>query len=356
MLVLWGSVLSPFALKTRAMLQHARVPFRFLPDEGTRLENLRIDAQIELAKRLHRVERHGGSSPLDELPLVPFLVEGARVTYDSTAIGRWLTEQHGARLVPDTALERAVALLIDEAFDELGLYCLHHNRWVVSAREVDAHLRLAHEFRTLVPTQGLFARWFRRRQTRRLRYLFSIGPGDAFPETHGLLEEIWGAWVDAVDALVQQRPFLLGERFTIADASVFGQLGGNFIDQTARARLRMRGPHAYAWLERIWRGEHVGSDGELSVDDALTPLLRSIDRTFVPLVLQNEAAHRRHLAAGETLFNEPAFDRGRALYDGELLGRPFRSVVKTFQVRALHDLRAAFASVDRARLPALPDL
>ena len=46
----------------------------------------------------------------------------------------------------------------------------------------------------------------------------------------------------------------------------------------------------------------------------------------------------------------------RALYDGELLGRPFRSVAKTFQVRVWRDLRRdwdALAAADRARLEAL---
>ena len=54
---------------------------------------------------------------------------------------------------------------------------------------------------------------------------------------------------------------------------------------------------------------------------------------------QNLAAWERHVDHGETLFNEPAFDAGRALYDGVLLGQPFRSVAKTFQVRVWRDLR-----------------
>ena len=48
------------------------------------------------------------------------------------------------------------------------------------------------------------------------------------------------------------------------------------------------------------------------------------------------------VAKGETLFNEPAFDQGRALYSGELLGYPFRSVAKTFQARVWRDLVRAW--------------
>ena len=72
----------------------------------------------------------------------------------------------------------------------------------------------------------------------------------------------------------------------------------------------------------------------------------AIAGTFVPLMAQNEAAYHAARAAGETLFNEAAFDRRRALYEGTLLGLPFRSVVKTFQVQVWRELRAAWAMLD----------
>jgi hypothetical protein len=51
---------------------------------------------------------------------------------------------------------------------------------------------------------------------------------------------------------------------------------------------------------------------------------------------------------GQRLFNEAAFDRGLALYDGALLGQPFRSVVKTFQVRVWREVLAAWAALPEA--------
>ena len=117
-------------------------------------------------------------------------------------------------------------------------------------------------------------------------------------------------------------------------------------------------PATQAWIDRIARGdfhEHR-PDGELSLDEVQVPLLSWICRTFVPLMQQNHDAWGRHRAAGEMRFNETGFDGGRALYDGSLLGRPFRSVVKTFQVRVWRDLRGecdALAAHDRARLETL---
>ena len=87
---------------------------------------------------------------------------------------------------------------------------------------------------------------------------------------------------------------------------------------------------------------HVGSRGELYLSEHLAALLAIIGDTFIPLMQQNTAAYEDALAAGETLFNEAAFDQGRALYDGELLGYPFRSVAKSFQVPVWRDLCIAW--------------
>ena len=57
---------------------------------------------------------------------------------------------------------------------------------------------------------------------------------------------------------------------------------------------------------------------------------------------QNEAAYEQAWARGDTRFAERAFNRGLALYDGELLGHPFRAVVKPFQVEVWRELRAAW--------------
>jgi glutathione S-transferase len=373
--VVWGSELSPYTLKLRALLAAAAIPFRDLPADGSRLENLRCIALIERGKRRRTIERWPAPDPLDEYPLVPFLIlDERRVLYDSTALAGWLDHtQPSPRgpLVPDDPALGFVARLIDEAFDELGLYLVHHARWVTSARTNDAGARLAREFARVLPPGGqpLMARRFARRQVRRLPYLFSVAPPDlvisglppdlvpptreGFPPTHALLDELRGAMLAALEGVLTRQPFLLGARFTIADASVYGQFGMNLKDPTAAEEMRRRVPTTYRWLCGVRDGTHAASTGPLALNDALRPLLDLIDRTFVPLMAQNEAAYDAACAAGEKQFNERAFDRGRALYDGVLLGRPFRAVVKTFQVRVWRDVRAAWSALDadaRARV------
>jgi glutathione S-transferase len=358
-LVVWGPELSPYLLKLEAMLVHAGLPFRRLPRDGGRITNLRTSRRIARATAAGTALRPPAGDPLDEYPLVPFLVDGRDVLYDSSALAPWIdARSHAAPLVPEDRALRWIARFLDEAFDELGLYMAHHNRWKLAAgNNLRPGVRLAREYgRLLPPLVGpLFARWFERRQVRRLPYLFSVAPAghrvagvapamtppsiDGFPPTHDLLEECWQRTLSAMEQILRRQRYLFGGHFTVADASAYGQLSMNLTDGLAARRLRDLAPRTFGWLVSIKTGDHARSAGELSVSAPLAPLLELFSETFAPLMRSNEAAWERFRDQGATVFNEKAFDARECLYDGEMLGRPFRSVVKTFQVRVWRDLR-----------------
>lgn len=381
--VLWGAELSPFALKVELLLRFVGLPYAWMPRDGGFREAVRFALRRRRLVAGRLPQTWPRMTELDEYPLVPFLFgPGGENLVDSSAIGEWLDRAgslrgEAAALVPGAAPAVHFAVrLLDEAFDEVGLYLVHHNRWVVSARDNDAGRRLAAEMRPLLgPGARLLARTFPARQVRRLPYLLSVAdPADrsfddlprplrppareGFPATHALLDQLFRELVAAVEPVLASRPFLLGDRFTLADASLYGQLGMNRSDPSAWARLRHDAPATAAWLERLAAGDFRGhrDDGTLRVDDSLEGLLGWVSRGFVPLMQQNRDAWVRHRAAGESRFNEAAFDRGRALYDGTLCGRPYRNAVKTFQVRVWRDLRWEWERLerpDRARLEAL---
>ena len=357
--IIWGSELSPFTLKIIRLFRHARLPFRFLPANGRWLENWRCALRVERLKRGRLTLTWPQLTEDDEFPLVPFAFspDGENL-YDSSAIAQWLDCKlpDERRTIPNDEAVAFVIRLVDDYADEFGLYMVHHNRWKVSARDNDAGSRVAREFRFIAgPLQPWFARRFAARQTRRLPYLFSAASAGFhidglpssrqppsrpdFPPTHQLLEQSFDRLLRILEELLSKRSFVLGERFTLADASLYGQLGMNLSDPSADALMRKWAPHLHRWLTALHGAdaEPIASGNVLKIDGELKPLLTEICRTHVGLMRQNAAAHQRLKSSGVRGFNEAAFNRGQALYDGVVDGHRFRSVAKSFQARVWRD-------------------
>lgn len=324
------------------------------PDQAGSMAGLGMQRRLSKAVKSGAVGRYPEHFPeLDEYPAVPFYsFDRQQFFYDSTSLALHLDAHpqcHEAKLLPSDPALRFICELIDEAFDEFGLYMVHHNRWVTSAKTNRMGVVTGAEFSKLFPIGlgSLIAWQMPRRQVRRCPYLFSVAPADfdagvtasltppsraGFPPTHGLLDEAWRAYLAAMEGILAQQPYLLGDRFTLADASAYGQLSMNLIDGAAAQLLEQLAPLTYHWLCNIRDGKHIGSRGDLYFSDGLETLLAVISETFIPLMQQNAQAYDTAIAEGEILFNEAAFNKGRALYLGSLLGRPFRAVVKSFQV------------------------
>jgi hypothetical protein len=229
---------------------------------------------------------------------------------------------------------------------------------------------LAQEYRSLLPRvlRGKFADWFSRRQVRRLPYLFSVADKgqrilglpagrqppspQGFPPTHELLDRSYERMLDRLEAVLSVQPFLLGARLTLADASAYGQLCMNTHDPDAERLIRVRAPATRAWIDRIETADflpaHACGPERLVLSSQTLALLEEISTTFVALMRQNEAAYEQHAAAGRTLFNEAAFDRGACLYYGSIDGQPFRSVAKSFQVEVWRRVVAQWEDLDNS--------
>jgi len=367
---------SPFQLKMQALADYAETPWRRFPDEGSALQAVRAFLRVKLESARGSVRRFPNFlKNMDEYPSVPFYrFRGDVFYYDSSGLALHLDtlKLPPLSLVPEDPALRFLCRLIDEAFDEFGLYLVHHQRWVTSARTNRMAEMTAAEMRKLVPPpfRASLRRWLGTRQARRCPYLFSVAPPgfecgvkpdrtppsrDGFPATHQLLNTAWHRYLDAMEHLLSEQAYLLGARFTLADASAYGQLGMNLVDGKAAEILREKAPHTFRWLCAIRDEEHLGSAGQLDMGEALAPLLDCIAATFVPLMQQNEEAYARFVAQGQHRFNQAAFDRGEALYDGELMGEPFRSVVKTFQVATWRERKADWKALDTATMQRLRD-
>lgn len=376
-LVVWGVTASPYMLKMQSLLDYWRHDqpgsWERWPEQASMLSALSTARALQRAKRRGEVARFPARNPeLDEYPAVPFYtLDGSQFFYDSSGLALHLDQLGEGRapgLIPREPALAFLCHLIDEAFDEFGLYMVHHMRWVGSARTTQMGHRTARQLRAPPGLRGLLARRLYHRQVRRCPYLFSVAPEGyvagvaarrtpparaGFPATHALLESAWHEYLAAMEQLLRERPFILGDQFTLADASAYGQLGMNLDDPEAADLLQATAPRTFDWLRAIAAGRHGTSEGALSGSPALQRLLDAICATFVPLMQQNTAAYERERRAGQTVFNEAAFDRGIALYDGDLMGHPFRAVVKTFQVQVWRDLQARWSALSPAQRASL---
>src|SRR5262245_16212504 len=276
--ILYGSALSPFSLKVRFACERAGLEHRRFPEQGGTPENVIVQARrFSLVRGLSQ-PTHPAVSPLDELPLVPFLFGPHGTSYwDSSAIVRWLDARPpralAAPLVPREPRARFAAHLLDEAFDEVGLYALHHQRWVVSAKSTRAAEVAGEEFRSLIPRP--LRRWsqetFAARQVRRLPYLFSVAPSGfhvpgvaphrqprprpGFPATHELLARVHEGLVAGLEGALAAAPFLLGSCFSIADAAAGGMIASHLlIDPETAENLGARAPVTVAWARALLAG------------------------------------------------------------------------------------------------------
>jgi len=382
-LIFWGLIASPYQLKMQALADFSGRSWQRWPDQASFTQAIVASLRLRRGRRLHTIERYPARiDGMDEYPEVPYYsLDGKRYYYDSTALARHLDALGASRLplIPADPQLRFVCHLIDEAFDEFGLYMVHHNRWVTSAATNIMGEMTSREMRKLLPpgVRQRIARNVSERQTRRCPYLFSVAPMgyDAglpaprnppsrvgFPPTHDMLDTAWRRYLAAMEQLLETQPYLLGEHFTLADASAYGQLSMNLVDGKAAELLEELAPRTFQWLCSIRDGAHRGGHGKLQLSERLAPLMDIIGETFLPLMQQNAAAYREAHTRGQTLFNEAAFDRGEALYDGELLGKPFRSVAKSFQVVVWQELCDAWYALppeDRdqlqSRYPGLAD-
>lgn len=366
-LTFWGLTASPFQLKMQALADGVVLPWSRWPEQATRRQMLMTLSRLNRAKKRKTIGRWPRTVPeLDEYPSVPFYWFREReFYYDSSGLAAHLDALALSpnRLIPEDPSQAFVCRLIDEAFDEFGLYMAHHHRWNLSAKSNRMGVTTSNELLgRFAPrwARALFARALARRQVGRCPYLFSVAPNGldlgvskaitprailGFPQTHTLLDQSFRLYLSGLEAVLCAQPYLLGDRFTLADASAFGQLHMHHLDPDADALVKHLAPTTHKWLQRIAKGQHRESEGKTFISEALAALVEVISATFVPLMIRNENAFVEHRGRDQSRFNQAAFDNGEALFDGELLGHPFCHVAKTFQVASWRDVKSLWAGL-----------
>ncbi len=260
-----------------------------------------------------------------QMPAVE-LPDGRWMT-DTTPMIAWLEEQNPEPpVIPVDALQRFGSLLLEDYADEWLWRPALHYRWSYAA---DANLlsrRIVDELMGPIPLPAALKRlWIRARQRR--RYVRGDGVNRT---TRAHVEHTYLATLDRLEAIFATRPFLLGERPTLADFGFFASMFRHFgLDPTPSAIMRERAPGVYAWLARLWnaRADRVGGELVPGVPKDWGPLLESVVSAYLP-----------YLAA-----NARAWKAGRSRFDVEVESVTYRRLpTSRYRVWCLERLRRHF--------------
>ena len=307
---LYGSSISYYAGKLEAYLRFRGEAYEFLPHSP------------------HAAEIVSGAGAFQS-PVLR-LADG-RWASDTTPILRWFeteyADTYGPSIFPDDPALRFAALFLEDHADEWLWRPAMHYRWSflrdrehASGLLVDEQLAGATE-----PRDDLRAVMVERQ---RGGFVDRDGVSDA---TRGHVEATAMAAYDQLEAILAERPFLLGERRTIADFGFVGPMLRHFAqDPTPAELMRQRAPRLFTWVARMW---------EASPDPADATLIEAIDAPLAALLQEACETHMVQLRD-----NARAFAAGASHFESTIQGCKYTQLpVSRYRVWCLEELRREWA-------------
>ena len=310
MIRVYGSRISYYAGKLEAYLRYRGIDYELLS---------MVDHAREILAGAGAVQ-----SPVVRL-------DDGRWMSDSTPILAWFEAQReGPSIYPEDPGMRFLALLLEDHADEWLWRPAMHYRWSYRQDRQHASGVLADELLSKMPGPRFAKRW---RIARRQLGGFVHNDGVSFA-TRGHVERTAMAAFDGLEAILAERPFLLGERPTIVDFGFVGPMFRHFAqDPTPAELMRQRAPRVYAWVARMWEARAQPDSAEIlsAVDAPLAALLREACETHFVQLRENARAH----ASGASHFSQ---EIQGCCYD--------RLPVSRYRVWCLEELRRHWRALD----------
>lgn len=319
-----GLDLSYFTGKLQAYLRYCELPFDF------------VDMDTAGLRRAAR------ATGMAQMPAVE-LADGRWMT-DTTAIIAWIEARRaGPEVTPRDPALRFFSLLLEDYADEWLWRPALHYRWSFQPDTALMGRRIAAEMLRDVPgplalrTAVIIARQQRK---------YVRGDGIT-PATRGAVEALYHRTLAALEAILVTRPFLLGDRPSLADFGFMGSMFRHFsLDPTPARIMRDTAPAVFEWVSRMWNAR-----ASAFADRAL---LDAVPEDWAPFLAEAASGYLPYLAA-----NAEAAAAGRAMFAVTLQGVAWRLPVNLNRVHCLKALQAAFralpaeaAAAGRSRLEA----
>lgn len=301
---LYGLRISYYTGKMEAYLRYREIPYEFITLNRSRMKMLE--------------EKTGAAQmPAVELP-------DGRFMTDTTAMIGWFEEHYGGRtVIPEDPILEFFSYLVEDYAEEWLWRPAMHYRWSYKTDRLHLARKIVDEMMPDELIPGFIKRAFiiaRQHQA----YVKRDGVDG---NTWEHVESIYLNTLERLEAIFASRPYLLGERPTLADFGFFASMFRHFSqDPTASDIMRLRAPGVFAWQARLWNARAgttrgVGL-GELPAD--MYSMLEDIGTGYLPYLNANALA----------------WQRGLKRFDPVIQGVPYRSVpVSQYRVWCLEQLQ-----------------
>lgn len=307
-LTVYGSKVSYFTGKLEAYLRYKEIPYRF---QAMTKEYFN-----------HIVPEKTGAQ---QMPAVEF-ADGRWAT-DTTPLIAWLEQEHSAGAVmPEDPLQAYVCRLIEDYADEWLWRPAMHYRWShYKDRQLLGTVLVDELFGDVkAPT------WLKRWQIRRRQKSNFVDKDGVNSTTRAHVEQGYLNILALLETSFKQRPFMFGDKPTLADFGLFGPLFRHFAqDPTPAEIMRETAPAVFEWVARMWNARASQLSGEL---------VTGIPADILPLLEEIGATHLHNLAA-----NASAWREDKQLYDVSIQGTQYRDVpVSRYRSWCLEQLQNHF--------------
>ncbi len=309
-LTVYGSAISYYTGKLEGYLRYKEIPYRF------------VTFSPKIGRRL---QRETGTSQMPAVEL-----QDGRFMTDTTPMIDWFeAQQPEPPVIPLDPLQAFVSRLVEDYAEEWLWRPAMHFRWSYRHDALLLSRKIVDEIMADVSLPGFVKRMLIRRR----QHGFYVLRDGVKRETWDHVEGIYFKTLDRLSQIFATRPFLLGQRPTLADFGFFASMFRHFSqDPTAADHMRKRAPAVYEWQARMWNARASRVHGGLvaGIPEDWGPFLDDIGQAYLPYLCANangwKAGGRRH--------------------DAEIEGIRYRNLpVSQYRVWCLERLRTHFGNL-----------
>ena len=270
-IIVHGLTLSYFTGKLEAYLRAKGISYRF----------------AEMDMRSFR--RAGRATGVLQMPQIE-MPDGSWLTDTTAIIARFEASGDGPSMSPVDPAAKFLSLLLEDYGDEWLWRPALHYRW---SFQEDMTLMSSQIARTMMRDLKL-PFWMKRQAILRRQRKVYLAEDGVTKETAPQIEALYLDTLDAMEAVLAKRSFLMGERPVEADFGFFGSMFRHFAsDPTPAGIMRARAPHVALWVARLWAvspEDVAAAPLPASVPEDLAPLYARIVSDYLPYLVANDEA------------------------------------------------------------------